>query len=208
MTTESERPYKLLQQCAEAAAKDPISIGAVISVLGDRGFPIICILFSLPFIQPIALGPLAIAGGISFTALGWQMMHQRATPWLPQRVLNIKLKSKHWQSILWVLNIVMTVVDMVSKERLTWLVASRGAKRRLGLIVCLAGLLMSIPMFGVPFNNTLPALVVLAASIAEIEHDGLWVLASLCFFVITILYFTVIGWLLLRSGDLLVSWLF
>jgi hypothetical protein len=101
----------------------------------------------------------------------------------------------------------MKVVDIVSKERLTWLVTSTKAKQRLGLIVCLAGLLMSIPMFGIPFNNTLPALVVLAASIAEIEHDGLWVVASMCFFVITILYFTVIGWMLIRSGDLLLSWL-
>ena len=207
MALSSEQPYKLLQQCAEAASKEPISIGAVISVLGEKGFPIICMLFSLPFLQPIALGPLAIAGGISFAALGWQMMHQRATPWLPQRVLNIKLSSKHWRQILRVLNIVMKVVDIVSKERLTWLVTSTKAKQRLGLIVCLAGLLMSIPMFGIPFNNTLPALVVLAASIAEIEHDGLWVVASMCFFVITILYFTVIGWMLIRSGDLLLSWL-
>ena len=58
-----------------------------------------------------------------------------------------------------------------------------------GWFAVAGGLLLAIPMGGIPFNNMLPSLIIVSAAIAVIERDGLmyavavfWVLATIAYF--------------------------
>ncbi len=59
--------------------------------------------------------------------------------------------------------------------------------------------LSAIPFFGIPFNNTLPALAIIAACIAELEDDGLFVFVSIGLTIVTIAYFCLIFYALFHG---------
>jgi hypothetical protein len=56
-------------------------------------------------------------------------------------------------------------------RRQIWIEGSRGALVR-GLVISSAGLLMAVPLFGMPLNNTLPASAIVLVCLAELEDDG------------------------------------
>lgn len=179
----------------------PMTIRTALQIMGDSSFSILCIFFALPFMQPIPLGPFSVAAGGTYVALGWQMMRGRHSPWLPEKMLDVSLEKKSWERIVWISTKLAAVIDFISKPRLQSWVNTPSAHKRLGALVCLSGILMTIPMFGVPFNNTLPALVALSAGIAEIESDGVWILIALFFLLTTCVYFFAIGWALFSAGE-------
>lgn len=76
-----------------------------------------------------------------------------------------------------------------TKPRLMHLVSGRKGQQMGGFILLAAGLLMAIPFGVLPFNNTLPALAILFYGFAELEDDGLMVVVSLFWLVVTVLYF-------------------
>ena len=76
-----------------------------------------------------------------------------------------------------------------TRPRLTHLVSGRKGQKLGGFILLAAGLLMAIPFGVLPFNNTLPALAILFYGFAELEDDGLMVILSLFWLVVTVLYF-------------------
>jgi hypothetical protein len=69
------------------------------------------------------------------------------------------------------------------------------------LLIVIAGLLMAIPFFGIPFNNTLPALAIIAACMAELEDDGLFIIVSIGLTIVTVAYFCFIFYALFLGLD-------
>ena len=57
----------------------------------------------------------------------------------------------------------------------------------------ISGVLLTAPI-PVPLTNSFPAYAVLFLSLGTLERDGLLVFAGHAFFVISILYFGLIGW--------------
>ena len=75
-----------------------------------------------------------------------------------------------------------------------------------GVIIALSGFLLAVPLPGVPFSNTLPALAVLLVCLGELEEDGLMVLLSLVMVGLTVAYFGLLGWLIYTLGDQAWDW--
>ena len=72
--------------CRETAELRPLTLGEAFSSLKESGFVFVCVLQALPFLQPVALGPVSTALGLSLAILGWQMARGRPSPWLPAKV--------------------------------------------------------------------------------------------------------------------------
>ncbi|MGE0484977.1 MAG: exopolysaccharide biosynthesis protein [Gammaproteobacteria bacterium] len=68
-----------------------------------------------------------------------------------------------------------------------WVEDTRGENLR-GWIITSAGLLMAVPLFGMPFNNALPALAIVLACLGELEDDGVLVILALITCVVAGLY--------------------
>jgi len=58
-------------------------------------------------------------------------------------------------------------------------------------VVGVGALLLLLPIGGIPFTNTLPALVVVIGTLGVLERDGVAVATAYGFLVLTIIYFTV-----------------
>lgn len=205
--TSIDRLTVALANCAQRAKAGPLSFGEVIAEIGDRSFAFICLLIALPFMIPVSLGPISTIGGAAFATLGWQMIRGRDTPWLPKRLAAVTLTERQIELMLSACRRVLNVCRKISGERFTsWIDGERGLAFA-GVMIIIAGILIAVPLPGLPLTNTIPALCVIFACVALLERDGLMLLVALFWLVATIVYFTVIGYILYYFGSQAFDWL-
>jgi hypothetical protein len=82
----------VLKEIVMLAKKKDITIGEVLQKLDHYGFSLIALLLVLPFMQPFPVGPLSVLGGMTFAALGWQILQKKPTPMLPKKNFNPTLE--------------------------------------------------------------------------------------------------------------------
>jgi hypothetical protein len=204
-----------LATCAQRARTEPLTFGQIVAEIGDRSFGFICLLIALPFLIPVSLGPISTAAGVAFLTLGWQMVRGRDTPWLPRRLADITLSERQINLMIGSCQRILRWCRSISRERLTaWIEGDRGLALA-GWLVIVGGILIAVPLPGLPLTNTIPALAVIFACVALLERDGLMLLVSAGFVLLSVVYFALIGYLLYRFGahafdwvrDYLPSWL-
>lgn len=197
----------VLESCREEARVRPLPLGEVLDRFGDAGFSFVCLLLALPFLQPLSLGPFATLGGLNFAALGWQLASGRGEPWLPERLRRATLPEKAWTVLLSVLLRLFRLCHRFTRPRgLRW-VSGRLGERVGGALIGIGGLLISIPVGGIPLNNLLPALIVVFACIADLEQDAAMLLVALFWLVVSIAYFVLLAWLVFAVGGEALGWI-
>jgi hypothetical protein len=186
--------------CREVAASRPLTLGEAFASLRESGFVFVCVLQALPFLQPVALGPVSTALGLSLAILGWQMARGRPSPWLPARVAAWAPGPAIWRRLFGAAAAVLGFCRRFTRRRLTSWVSGERGRRTGGLMIAAAGLLISLPLAGIPFNNALPALAVIFVALGELEEDGLMLVAALAALILTVLYFAALVVLLVWAG--------
>jgi hypothetical protein len=195
-----------LHACAAEAGEGQLKLARLFERLGDASFGFICFVHTLPFLQPLSLGPISTAAGASLMALGTQMAQGRATPWMPERMNRLSLSGKFWRILITTAEKALSAGRRITRPRLPGLVRGVRARQLGGAIIAVSGLLLAVPLAGVPFSNTLPALAVLLVCLGELEEDGLMVLLALVMVVLTVAYFGLLGWLIYTLGDQAWDW--
>lgn len=181
---------EIINQCAAEAKKGThLTVGLVMDRFAEAGYSFICIILCLPFLQPISLGPISTLNGLALAALGWQLAMRRSVPWLPRRMRDAALSPRFWSLLLGLCSRVFRICRTFSRPRWRPLIESRYAHLLNGGMIVASGLLLSIPLPGIPFNNTMPAIVMILVSIAELERDGLFVVLAMLWFILTLSYF-------------------
>lgn len=196
-----------LEECRDRSRTSSLTLGEAFGRLHEATYSLVCLVLCLPFLQPISLGPLACIGGLTFAALGWQLARGQETPWVPSRVRNVAPGPQTWAALVRLCLAIVRFCKRFTKPRLQTLVTGRRGDRLLGLLIVTAGLLMAIPFFGLPFNNTLPALAIVAACIAELEDDGVFVLVSLAILAVTVVYFALVTFALFSGMNFVFDYL-
>lgn len=176
----------------EAQAKQrPVTLAELIDSLDEAAYAFIAIILVLPFMQPFPLGPLSVAGGLTFAVLGLQLLRGHESPVLPTRIRELVLHEKILRLMIKIGLKIIGLCRKITKPRMQYLVSGKTGRRVSGWILLAGGLLMAIPFpIPLPFNNTLPGLAILFYCIGELEDDGLMVFFSLFWLVLTVLYFT------------------
>jgi hypothetical protein len=187
---DSHSLIETLRGFAEQAKERPLTLGEVVDALDEAAYAFVAIIIVLPFLQPIPLGPLTVAGGLTFAVLGWQLLHGHESPVLPQRVRAVVLREHTWRIMLKVCIKVIGFCRTFTRPRLVHLVNGQLGRRMSGCILLAGGLLMAIPFpIPLPGNNALPGLAILFYCIGELEDDGLMVFVALFWLIVTVLYF-------------------
>lgn len=181
-----------LEDCVARARREPLTLGDVFDAIGKSSYSFICVVLTLPFLQPISLGPLATVGGLTFAALGWQRLRGYPSPLLPARVRATQMNAKTWDVLLGVCLKIMRFCKRFTRPRFEVWVSGDFGRQVFGWISIPAGLLMAIPFFGLPFNNLLPALAILFVCIGELEQDGVMVFIAIGWLILTVIYFVFI----------------
>lgn len=166
-----------------------MTLGEAMDSLDEAAYAFIAIILSLPFVQPIPLGPITVLGGLAFATLGWQLLRGHESPVLPKKLQAVELSENSWRMLVNVCLKILGFCRKFTKPRYTGLVSGRKGQKIGGSILLAGGLLMAIPFGVLPLNNVLPALAILFYSIGELEEDGLMVFISLFWLIVTVLYF-------------------
>jgi hypothetical protein len=192
---------------AHAETEEGITLGSVMDHLGTASFCFVSLLLATPFLQPMSLGPLTMASGGVFMIVGWQMARGREHVSLPNKVQAWHLRGTGWVRILKLCRKILLWLTKFTSPRLNaWIDGPRGTQN-IGWLILIGGFLLAIPSANLPFNNTLPALMIFFSAVAWLEKDGLMALIALFWGAATVLYFALTATFIILLGGKAWTWI-
>jgi len=188
-------PHRLsedLQALLDQANGQSLSIGEIESLLKGRGFALLIMLLSAPFLVPSVPG-LSTPFGAAIILMGSRLACGRK-PWLPAFVLRQRLPFETLRKVLNVLIKLVRYMERVAKPRMHFLQRWPGMMNLIGAGIASGGIFLFLPIM-VPVMNTLPTLSILFLTAGMIELDGLFVLLGYAFGIAAWIYFGAWLWL-------------
>lgn len=180
-----------LQALAEKFADRPARLSEILEATHGRGFALLLIFISLPFVTPIPLPGLSTPFGLTVALIGARLAIGKK-PWLPQRLLAWELPSGFLTKILRAAGRVVHVLEFLLKPRLMFFHDSRVFQKVAGTMILLSGLLLLLPL-PIPFTNLFPAATVVLLAASSLERDGVCFLAGCVMFALGVAYFVLLS---------------
>lgn len=179
-----------LHALAEEFRERTVTLKEVMATLGGRASGLMIVILGLPFCSPISIPGLSVPFGAVILVLGTCYVMGRP-PWLPRRLLAVELPAKFFRAVLEGASKFIGWIERRLHPRWAWVTGSTAIMRVHGVLVCAGGALLLLPLGGIPFTNTLPALVVVIGTLGMMERDGVAVVAAYGIFSATLVYFGV-----------------
>ncbi len=176
-----------LQGLAVSFGDRPAPLSEILAATQGRGFNLLLVCISLPFVTPIPLPGLSVPFGLVAALVGARLAAGRK-PWVPKRLLARQLPPGFLTKILKAASRIVRLLEFCLKPRLSFLCESIVFRRVAGSLIMVSGLLMLLPL-PLPFCNSLPAWTVLLLAAAALERDGISFLAGCVMFLVTAGYF-------------------
>lgn len=180
-----------LRELAARFAGQSVTLRTLLEAIGDRGFHVLLVLASLPFLIPITLPGLSTPFGLLVTLIG---AHFAAglRPWLPQMLLSRELPPEFLAKVLGSAARIVNTLERVLRPRMTFVHEQFIFRRLDGVLVTISGILLLLPL-PIPFTNTLPAWTILLLAAGALERDGLFFIAGCVAFALTAAYFSLLA---------------
>lgn len=149
-----------------------IRIGALIEGTEERGFHLVMILLSLPFVSPIPLPGLSTVVGCALTFMSCRVAW-RLAPRLPSFLGDREISREHMESFVRKTAAALRVVEKVVKPRMGAWMTWPAARFLNAMLLALMGILLALPLPPVlPFSNSLPCWGIILIALAIMERDG------------------------------------
>jgi hypothetical protein len=189
-----------LHALAVRFAEKTVTLQEVIDALGARASALLMVILALPFCSPISIPGLSVPFGVVIAVLAARFA-LGLPPWLPRRLLAVKLPPKFFRAVLEGASKFIGVIERQLRPRWLWLTEGAVLRRLHMGLVCAGALLLLLPLGGIPFTNTLPALVVVIGALGVLERDGVAVTVAYGFLALTLVYFTVFAGVIVELGE-------
>ena len=176
-----------LHQLAERFGERKVTLREVMDVLGARASGLLIIILALPFCAPISIPGLSVPFGIIILFIAARFALGRP-PWLPARLLATQLPPRFFRAVLEGASKFIGWIERQLKPRWPAWTNSPARLRLHAAMVGFAGFLLLLPLVGLPFTNTLPALVIVIGTLGMIERDGLAIAGAYALLVATLGY--------------------
>lgn len=164
------RASEILEDLARSWPGDRLSLGDIEAALGDRGFGLMILVFTLPTLIP----GIAMLAAIPLALLAIQLMVGLSKPWLPKAILQRSVTRADFQRIVGRMMPHLLRAEKVLQPRLNYFATSY-AERLIGLVCLVLILLLPLPW---PFGNLMLAVPLIMLALALVERDGLFALVG------------------------------
>lgn len=154
----------VLDQLAQEAPAAEVTLGWLVSHLGERSFGIVILLIGLLGLLP---GVSTFAGAL-LAVPAIQLIRCRDAPILPARVANRRFSTQRLTRLIARITPGLRLIERAVRPR--WTTPLQTRKRVVGLITLLLGATLLIP---VPFSHILPIAAITLLAFAFLEEDGL-----------------------------------
>jgi hypothetical protein len=164
----------LARVCA-ASHTGPLRLSAVLSSADDRGFALVLLLATFPFVLPFPTLGLATPVGfaLALAALGLVVGRQAA---LPASLGALEIGPKALARATAVVSRATWVLARIARPRMPFMMG-RVMRIALGLSLFTAAVVLGLPI-PLPLSNFFPAVAIILLAAGMIEGDGLLVLAG------------------------------
>ncbi len=155
---------------------DRISLAEVMAVLGERGFGLLLLVFTLPNAVPVPAPPgVSAILAIPLIFVAAQMVLGLDRPRLPARLRRMSVSQERLSQMLNRAGPLLERIENRLRPRHAALTGAR-AERILGLICLLLALVMSLP---IPMGNAPVAWALVVIALGLIERDGVFTVLGL-----------------------------
>jgi len=197
----SERLSIKLGQILDAnSTSGGITLNHLLERTEGRGFYLVVILLSLPFIVPISIPGVSTVLGLSVALLSFKLAFG-AAPRLPHFMGNRKLSPEVQKKVLRGSVRFLRWVEKLAQPRRTPWMTSRMARCANALVMTFMGLLLAMPFPPLPpLTNALPCYCIILLAVSMMEEDGTTIWFAYALSVGTILYLGLNVFLIVEAG--------
>lgn len=187
------------------------SLGEIVASIGDRGYGLLLVIFTLPIAMPMPAPGIATPFGAVMLLLALQVMIRRKTPWLPRWALNFRVSADTGRKMLGFGIWFFARLERFIRPRQDWVFNGVG-HIMISIVLFAMGFLMLLP---IPLTNSIPAGVILLLGIGLVEKDGIFICAGLAYGLVIMLLYIIAFWAIVHFGlqgigeaiDMLRAWL-
>lgn len=182
-----EQKILLLQRQSKGRT---VSIAQVLHALSGRGRDFVVIILSLPFCLPLQIPGLSTPFGLAIAFIGTRMAFAKHT-WLPKKILSKKIPGRAFNKmttkVLWL----RKKVKCWTHPRLVSLSSSPSMKVMNGVLICILGIILALPL-PIPFSNLATAWSLFLICLGKLENDGVLIIAGYAISLLTWVFFILV----------------
>lgn len=173
------------------ARGEPLSVSVILHVLSRKGRPLILILLSIPFCQPIQIPGLSTPFGFVIAFIGLRIVFGKRI-WLPKKLLAKKIPSPTFKKITDKALTLERKIKSWIHPRLIWMCHSSRMEKISGLVIFMLGTFLAFPL-PIPFSNLAPAWSIFLVALGMLEDDGVFVLIGYLVSLLTVAFLLLMG---------------
>jgi len=180
-------------------SRERISVGDLLTALGDRAIGALMFFFAAPNILPVPPGVSTLLGAPLLFLSAQLMLGMR--PWLPGVITRRSISRDDLATLVRRIVPWLAKAEKLLKPRA--LVLVRPPVEYLVGLVCLV--LAAILMLPVPLGNTLPALAISLLALGVLERDGAWVAIGLLVSAVAGVVVSGVVWAMIKAAVYLLA---
>jgi hypothetical protein len=164
------------------SATEGITLNSLLERTEGRGFYLVVILLSLPFIVPVSIPGVSTVLGLSVALLSLKLA-LGADSRLPKFMGDRKLSPEAQKKVLRGSMRFLRLVEKLARPRRTPWMTTRPARFANALLMTFMGLLLAMPFPPLPpATNSLPCYCIILLAVSMMEEDGItiWFAYALC----------------------------
>ena len=198
----SEELHGLAGQFAERK----VTLREVMEVLGVRASGLLIIILALPFCAPVSIPGLSVPFGLVILYIAARFA-LGLPPWLPERLLATQLPPRFFRAVLEGASRFIGWIERRLRPRWPWWTGTPARLRVHAAMVGFCGFLLLLPLVGMPFTNTLPALVIVIGMLGMMERDGVAIAGAYGLLVVTLAYLAMFATVMVGLAERAWRWL-
>jgi hypothetical protein len=165
------QPSEMLDEMVDAADSQKVSLAELLATIENRSFGPLLLLSSAIALSPIGAIPgMSILTGSLIILTAGQMLVGRQHPWLPQRLLKIKISRERFTKTVDWLRPWAKWIEKISHERLALL--TQKPATYVVAVLCILLAVTFYPLALVPYGVAAPAAAVVMLSLGITMRDG------------------------------------
>jgi hypothetical protein len=170
------------------SAAESITLNSLLERTEGRGFYLVVILLSLPFIVPVSIPGVSTLLGLSVALLSLKLA-LGAAPRLPKFMGERKLSPELQKKILLGSMKFLRLVEKLARPRRTPWMTTRPARFINALLMTFMGLLLAMPFPPLPpATNSLPCYCIILLAVSMMEEDGVTIWFAYALSLGTVIY--------------------
>lgn len=190
MGNEDEKFSAILARIKAASEAGDVNLRELVALFGPRGHAFLTLFLVLPFLQPIPIPGVSTVLGLMMALVGLFMMRGKP-PWVPDRYAKIRIEKRFLTRIERALESLLVRLEKIVRPRAVHLFSKPWFRILNGSLLCLHGLILSLPL-PIPFSNFLPALVLFLIALGSLEEDAAVIVAGYTATIVNAVFFVLL----------------